>query len=78
LRDTIRPKTLIWLGFIVAIVVVCSLALLRTDAGAGVIAWARCAAQRVTADRAAYQACFDVEREQILEDRARRHGKLDE
>lgn len=52
--------------------------LLLAASGATVLASARCAGQLLKLDRAAYQACFDVEREQILEERQRGHTRFDE
>jgi hypothetical protein len=55
-----------------------SLFILRTDRGADVIAAVRCSASWVTTDRAAYQACYDFEREQVIENRAKRQTRFDE
>ena len=61
-----------------AILAAVALWLTQMPTGAAVLASARCAGQLLKFDRASYQACFDVEREQILEDRARRHTHFDE
>ena len=63
---------------VVAIVALIGLFLRFTDQGAAVIAGARCAPTLINSDRANYQTCYDVEREQIVEDRARRRTLLDE
>jgi hypothetical protein len=65
-------------GGLIVIVALIAAFLLFTDQGASVIAGARCAPTWLRADRAAYQTCYDVEREQIVEDRARRHTLFDE
>jgi hypothetical protein len=57
-------------GSIVVIMAALAIGLfvLRTDHGA---AW-------LTTDRAAYQACYDFEREQVIENRAKRQTRFDE
>ena len=52
--------------------------ILRTDHGADVIAAVRCSASWLTTDRAAYHACYDFEREQVIENRAKRQTRFDE
>jgi len=52
--------------------------ILRTDHGAGVIASVRCSTSWLTTDRAAYHACYDFEREQVIENRAKRQTRFDE
>jgi hypothetical protein len=52
--------------------------ILRTDHGVAVIAAVRCSGSWLTADRAAYQACYDFEREQVIENRAKGHTRFDE
>ena len=71
-------KALAWIGLTLVLAILIAAGLLLTPPGASVIASARCAAQWVRSDRSPYQTCFDVEREQILEDRARRGTHLDE
>ncbi len=66
------------IGGLIVIAVLIGMFLLFTDQGASVIAGARCAPTWLRSDRAGYQTCFDVEREQIVEDRARRHTFFDE
>jgi len=63
---------------LVVIAIAAALVLFLTDQGAGVIARARCVPSWLLSDRTAYQACYDVEREQIVEDRAKRHTRFDE
>jgi hypothetical protein len=55
-----------------------ALFILRTDHGAGVIAMVRCSASWLTTDRAAYHACYDFEREQVIENRAKGETRFDE
>jgi hypothetical protein len=55
-----------------------ALFILRTDQGAGVIAMARCSVSWLTTDRATYHACYDFEREQVIENRAKRQTRFDE
>ena len=74
----IGRRSLALIVAVVAIACILGLAVVMTPRGAAVIAHARCAGQWFKSDSAAYQACFDVEREQILEDRARRHTRFDE
>jgi hypothetical protein len=50
----------------------------RTQPGAGVIAMVRCSASWLTTDRATYRACYDFEREQVIENRAKRETRFDE
>jgi hypothetical protein len=38
----------------------------------------RCSASWLTADRATYHACYDFEREQVIENRAKRQTRFDE
>ncbi len=73
-----RTKTVSRIGGVVVIAAVVGLLLLFTDQGASVIAGARCVPTWLRSDRVGYQACYDVEREQIVEDRARRHTLFDE
>jgi hypothetical protein len=61
----------------VVVVVLFWLFLRFTDHGASLMASVKCAPTWVTSDRAGYQACYDVEREQIVEERAR-HTPRDE
>lgn len=70
-------KTARSIAVIVAAIAV-ALFLLWTDQGAMVLAAVRCSPTWLTADRAAYQACFDFEREQTIENRAKRHTRFDE
>ena len=55
-----------------------ALFILRTDHGAGVIAMVRCSTSWLTNDRATYRACYDFEREQVIENRAKRQTRFDE
>jgi hypothetical protein len=55
-----------------------ALFVLRTELGAGVIAMVRCSASWLTTDRATYHACYDFEREQVIENRAKRQTRFDE
>jgi hypothetical protein len=55
-----------------------ALFILRTDHGAGVIATVRCSVSWLTTDRATYHACYDFEREQVIENRAKRGTRFDE
>jgi hypothetical protein len=55
-----------------------ALFILQTDLGADVIAMVRCSASWLTTDRATYHACYDFEREQVIENRARRQTRFDE
>lgn len=55
-----------------------ALFILRTDHGAGVIATVRCSVSWLTTDRATYHACYDFEREQVIENRAKRETRFDE
>jgi hypothetical protein len=52
--------------------------ILQTDHGASVIAMVRCSASWLTTDRATYHACYDFEREQVIENRAKRQTRFDE
>jgi hypothetical protein len=70
-------KAMTALGAIVAAIVV-AVIMLWTDLGARMIAAGRCTPSWLTADRAAYLACYDVEREQIIENRAKRRTRFDE
>ena len=63
---------------VVMAAVAIGLFILRTDQGAGVIAALRCSPSWVTTDRATYQACYDFEREQVIENRAKRQSRFDE
>ena len=67
-------------GSIVVIMAAIAIGLfvLRTDHGAAVIAAVRCSTSWLTTDRAAYQACYDFEREQVIENRAKRQTRFDE
>ena len=62
----------------VVVVVLLWLFLRFTDHGASLMAGVKCAPTWLTSDRAAYQTCYDVEREQIVEERAPRHTPRDE
>ena len=66
-RRQIKSK-LAWTATLAAVAIVVAIVLLTTDIGAGILARVRCAGVWVTSD-AAYRACADVEREQILEHR---------
>jgi len=72
-----RAKTATSIVAIMAAIAV-SFFVLRTDHGAEVIAAVRCSPSWVTADQATYHACYDFEREQIIENRARRQTRFDE
>jgi hypothetical protein len=67
-------------GSIVVLMAAVAIALfiLQTDQGATVIATVRCSASWLTADRATYHACYDFEREQVIENRAKRQTRFDE
>ena len=67
-------------GSIVVLMAAVAIALfiLTTDQGAGVIATVRCSASWLTTDRASYHACYDFEREQVIENRAKRQTRFDE
>lgn len=73
-----KSKAVSRIVVVVVVAVVIGLFLRFTDQGAAVIAGARCAPMWLKSDRTGYQTCYDVEREQIVEDRARRHTLLDE
>jgi len=72
-----RAKTATSIVVIIAAIAV-SFFILRTDHGAAVIAAVRCSSSWLTADQATYQACYDFEREQIIENRAKRQTRFDE
>ena len=55
-----------------------ALFILRTDHGAAVIAMVRCSTSWLTTDRTTYHACYDFEREQVIENRAKRQTRFDE
>jgi hypothetical protein len=78
LGNFLRPGRLAAIAAACAILVITGVVLVTTAPGAAVIAGARCVGQLLKFDRASYQACFDFEREQILEERARRHSRFDE
>jgi hypothetical protein len=62
----------------VVVVLLLWLFLRFTDQGTSVMAGVKCAPTWLASDRAAYQTCYDVEREQIVEERTKRHAPLDE
>lgn len=62
----------------IVVVVLLWLFLRFTDQGASVMAGVKCAPTWISSDRTSYQTCYDVEREQIVEERTQRHTPRDE
>jgi hypothetical protein len=58
-----------WTAVFAVAAIAIAVVLLRTDFGAGILGRLRCASLWVTTDAAAYRACADFEREQMLEQR---------
>ena len=73
-----KVMTAIRIVAVIVVVVLLWLFLRFTDQGASVMAGAKCAPTWLTSDRTSYQTCYDVEREQIVEERATRHTPRDE
>jgi hypothetical protein len=78
LGNFLGPGRLAAIAAASVIMVITVVVLVTTAPGAAVIAGARCVGHWLKFDRASYQACFDFEREQILEERARHHTRFDE
>jgi hypothetical protein len=70
-RNYIGPKLETWIISMVAIAIISGM--VRFDPGPRIIAWARCASQWwLTSGAELLGICYEIEREQIIEDRRAR------
>ena len=71
LRRLLGSRAAALTGLAAAVAVVAAILLLTTDRGADLIAGARCIRVWLTSDSRSRGACYDFEREQMLEQRRR-------